>query len=434
MGRDFRVWMFIAVAFLLGSINVLYNIGFYIFLSIAFLLNVSTGFKDFRENIRKEKKYIVLPLIGVLYLVVHYLVTLFMDIPYKISWSMAEILLLYYFMIPVYLLSARSFMTPVLIRRFLFALCWGIMLFNITKLFCITGLSLFTEPMKALNILYSGRFGGNMELLGGQVYLEPQALYIVISALISYFFILRQKKIPAGKGVFISSIVIFILSLVFLSFTVTKGSILAFLAGFIFLSVVFLRKKSRRFQLGFAGSILVGLVVIAVLVPKAYVVRLQAMKQEIENLQDGKFKGGSIAPRMGLMIENLDHVKEFGLFGLGVYKGATVRDWYAHSAYIPKGVYNSHNSFMEFWLVGGISGLLYILYLFAAPLIRMKRRKHYSFLSIACILGIFVAGNTCMVTILVDSSALVIFSLSLFFLYADDLWRLEREEESGLLS
>ena len=184
-----RETLFIVAAFLLGSINPLYNGVVYAFLVIAFLINLRFDFNGFRENVRREWKYLFLPLGGALYMLLHYLGSLFFEVPYRPSGSVFELLLMYFLFIPLYVVSAKSFVTVHLLRRFLLALCIGILCFNFVNLFCFTGMTLFTEPVKALNLLYSGRFGGNMAMLGGFVYLEPQAIYIAVAAVISYFFI-----------------------------------------------------------------------------------------------------------------------------------------------------------------------------------------------------------------------------------------------------
>lgn len=152
MKQDIRSYLFIAVAFLLGSINILYSIQFYIFLVLAFLVNVKSDFKGFLANVKQEWKYLVLPLMGVIYLVVHYLGTFLFggEINARPSWRTVELLLLYFFFIPLYILSARDFVTLRLLRRFLFSLCWGILLFNAVKLFYITGIGLFSTDRKSV--------------------------------------------------------------------------------------------------------------------------------------------------------------------------------------------------------------------------------------------------------------------------------------------
>ncbi|MEG0794976.1 MAG: O-antigen ligase family protein [Odoribacter sp.] len=427
MGRDFRIWMFIAVAFLLGSINGLYGIAFYIFLMGAFLVNLKCDFKGFCANFRKEWKYMILPVVGVVYLCLHYVGTLiFSDpVPYESSWGMMELLLLYFFLLPLYVLSARNFVTPLLLRRSLFALCWGILLFNFVKMFYLTGFALFTEPVQSLNMLYFGRFGGNMGFWGGFMYLEPQAIYLSVSALIAYFFLLKQMLSLDNKCVLYSSVVIFIFSLLFLSFTVTKGSILAFLGGFLLLSFFYFRAMSRRLKFIGGGIGIILIVGIYFLASPIYIQRMKDMKQEIVSVQAGTFQGGSIGPRAGLIKENFSHFDQFGLWGLGVYKKEMTKEWYEHSPYIGVWVSNSHNTFVDFWLTLGVFGLFFLLYFFFVPIVRMRKRKQYSYLSIAIIVALFVGNNTCILIVLVDSSPFVIWMLSMAFLYSDQFYRLQ---------
>lgn len=421
--------LFVAVAFLLGSINVLYNGVFCAFLGVAFLINLRSDFRGFWENVKQEKMYLLLPIGSVLFLIIHYLCSLFLTVPYRASWSMVEMLLLYFLFIPLYLLSARDFVTPFLLRRFLYALCFGVLSFCFVKLFYITGTSIFTEPANALNLIYSGRFGGNMKLLGGFVYLEPQAIYIGITAIISYFFIL-ENSIRYFNGYRLGGgIVLFILSIIFLSFTVTKGTILAFVCGALFLTIIYLRNLSRKFWLTFITVLFIGGLGIYLLIPATYISRINQAKQEIEYLREGKFQGGSIAPRYGLMKENFSHFNDFGLFGLGVYKGSAIREWYEKSTYPIHGITNAHNSFVEFWLIGGIPGLLFVFYFWWAPVLRMIRRKKYSWLTIAMLVTFFVAANTCVIIFLVDSKPFVVFMLAMSFLYSDHFVGLQKLKE-----
>lgn len=429
MKQKIRPALFVLSAFLLGSINGLYGIGFYIFLMMALLVNVCVDFKGFLAAFREEWKYLILPLVGVMYLVLHYIFSLVFvgRIDVRPSWSTVELLVLYFFFIPLYWASARSFVTPLLLRRFLFALCWGILAFNFVKLFYITGVSLFKDTGNTLNLLYTGRFGGNMELLGGFVYLEPQAIYICASALISYFFLLKQFWVRDNKRVVWQSVVILVFSFIFLSFTVTKGTILATGTGMLVLSLIFFKKMTGRCRLLFCLGGVALVFLIYFFTPEAYVQRIKEMRNEITHVRKGDFQGGSIGPRAGLMKENFSHFREFGIWGLGVYKKYTTREWYAHSPYIPVDVTNAHNSFVEFWLRGGILGLLFIIYYFLAPVLKMMRLKKYSFLALAMIIAFFIANNTCVLIILVDSSPLVAGMLAMFYLYTDKFIVLQEE-------
>ena len=430
MSRSLPTRMFIAVAFLLGSINVLYNVVFYIFLILAFLVNVKMDFRGFLHNLCKEWKYILLPLVGCVYLTIHYLCTLDCSLyaAYRPSWSSVELLLLYFFMIPLYVLSVRNFVTPLLLKKALSALCWGILLLNFVKLFYVAGLTLFTHPLMALNTLYTGRFGEDMAFLGGFVYLEPQAIYLVISALISYFFILKQIRVKDSKRFVAGCVFVFVFSLLFLSFTVTKGAILSFIGGVVVLSIAYLRRISPWVPWAFLIVFLLLLFGTWFFLPHAYVNRIEEMEREIESVQRGEFAGATISSRAGIIKENMQHFHQFAWFGLGVYKKAMTNEWYKNSPYIDVVVTNAHNSFLEFWLRWGIGGVLYLFYFFFAPVIRMLRQKKGVYLTLACIIALCIGNSTSILIILVDSSPFVILFLAMGYFYNDIFYQLQETE------
>ena len=420
MRNNLRSGLFVITFFLLGSINVLYNTFFYVFVILAFLVNVVMDWRGFQVNMRKEWRYWCLPLLFSVYVLLHYGCSLlFANVPYKASGGILENVFLYFFFVPLYLLSARDVVTARVLRRALSAFCWGVLLFNFAKLFCCTGWALFSDTERVLHVLYAGRFGGNMEMLSGFVYLEPQAVYICASALTAYFFMLNYDKGKERLGWLAGNVFVFVCSLAFLSFTVTKGAVLAFAAAFVFLSVVYCIKRSWRFRLVFAGVVVVCILGISFTLPGAYMSRLKSMKQEIVRLSDGNFRGGgSVTPRWGLMKENFSHLDEFGIWGLGLYKSDMIHDWYEHSPYHLKGIHNAHNTFVEYWLSGGLLGLLFILYYFLAPLIKMWKECKWNYLPVAIVISMFVAANTCAIANLEDSLPVVVFMLSLFYLYS----------------
>lgn len=428
MKQDIRSYLFIAVAFLLGSTNILYGIGFYIVWILVAIFLVWKDYQGFQENLRKNWKYLLLPLCGVLYLVIHYILSLFIrDIPYRVSWSRIELLLLYFFFIPLYMVAARNFMTARILKQSLLALCWGVMLFNFTKLFYLTGFTLFTTPSETLNMLFDSRFGGHLSFLGGHVYLEPQAIYLSVTAIVAYFFMLKAL-VGLDRKLLISSSVLFVLSLFFLALTVTKGAILAFLCSFFILSVIYFRRISYKNRLLISGVIILLLVLVCSFIPKMYVERFKEMSTEIENIQQGEYAGGTVAPRLALLKESFSHFDQWGIWGLGVYKNAAAYDWFTHSKYasIHNLRSNVHNSFMEFWMVGGIAGLFFILYYFFVPIWRMMRKRQYSFLIIAIILALIIGNSTAILIVFVDSVPFIIFLLSMFFIFGDYFYKLEQ--------
>ena len=72
MRNNLRSGLFVITFFLLGSINVLYNTFFYVFVILAFLVNVVMDWRGFQVNMRKEWRYWCLPLLFSVYVLLHY--------------------------------------------------------------------------------------------------------------------------------------------------------------------------------------------------------------------------------------------------------------------------------------------------------------------------------------------------------------------------
>lgn len=429
MGKDIRCWLFVGVAFWLGSINVLYHSVFLIFLFISFVVNVSVHRKAFLQHLKKNWRYLMLPIFGVLYLVLHYWIShLGGYFNYRVSWSILELMLLYFFFIPVYIISVKDFMTPRILKYFLLSFCWGILAFNAVKFFYITGTGLFSSPVQTLQEIYNGRMGGNMTLLKGFVLLEPQAFYLAVSAVISSGFLLQCIYWQSWKSTFRSSIIIWLFSLLFLSFTVTKGAILAFGFGLLVLLIVFFRKLSLWRRCAWGAGLVLLLTGAYLGMPDALKERVDEMKKEIIKLQQGQFEGGTVAPRVALWEESFSRIDKWGVWGLGVYEKYGVRAWYEQAQYSGiRDLRNTHNSFLNFWILGGIPGLLFILYYFFAPLLKMIRLKRYSYLLIALLITFVIANSTCFLAGLTDSVPMIVMILALAYLFPDYFIELERE-------
>lgn len=97
------------------------------------------------------------------------------------------------------------------------------------------------------------RFGVNRDVLGSKFWLEAQAMIIAIASLASYLLVIGAKgwKMKLFCGF------MFLMLVLFLSFTVTKSSILGFLAGFLILNVCLFRKFSLRMRYGLIAGLLV---------------------------------------------------------------------------------------------------------------------------------------------------------------------------------
>lgn len=420
-----RANIFLGIGFLLGAINLLYSQLFYIFLLLAFVVNLWKDWNVFRYNVLKEWRYLILPLVGVLYLVVHYLISLFWGITYKPSWSMVEYLLLYFFVLPLYLLSVKPFLTSHLLKRFLIMLCLGILLINFIKFFYLTGWQIFVEPILTLKEIYAGRFGFNMGFWGGYFYLESQACYLSICSLLNVYFLLIEI---GGKKRIILYWVILIFSLLFLSFTVTKGAILGFLLGIIVLVIIIWRRLSKIRRIVFSTVFTITLVIATMTLSGVYHSRYKELTNEIKAMQEGKLLIGSFSGRIIILQRNLEHLDQFGIWGLGVYKKNIRKEWY-------KGldVTHAHNSFIEFWVSGGLLGMIYIFYYFVAPILKMRRLKQFSAIVFTIIIALGLMNCTTILIILVDSSPFVISLLALLFFYTDKFYELETSRGADVL-
>ena len=104
----------------------------------------------------------------------------------------------------------------------------------------ITGTRLFTAPGEALGMLYDNRFGENRIVLGSKYWLEVQAMLLAVSALITYFLTIIEKRWNRK----ICVICMFWMFVLFLSFTVTKSAIFGFLLGFLVMNIYLFKKFS----------------------------------------------------------------------------------------------------------------------------------------------------------------------------------------------
>ena len=138
-------------------------------------------------------------------------------------------------------------------------------------------------------------------------------------------------------------------------------------------------------------------------------------------MQEGELKVGSFSGRIRLLKANFAHFKQFGVYGFGVYKKSIVKEWYEKFP----GNTHAHNSFVEYWITGGICGLIFIIYYFIAPLLRMRKIHRYSPLGIAIIATLAFMNNSTILIILVDSAPFIITMLTLLFFYADKFYELE---------
>ena len=229
----------------------------------------------------------------------------------------------------------------------------------------------------------------------------------------------------------------FLLLTIFLSFTVTKAGILAFILGFGIMNFYLFKHSSFRVR----SAILIGIVLLVPVfgifvfdgLKGKYEERAEEVVREIENVKRGIYEGGTIAPRIGLIRESFMHVDEFCVWGLGIYAKHRVNNWLQSSEDGLGAFTNVHNSFIHYWIQGGILGLAMIVFLFYAPFYRMFRTRRISWLICALLVVMFVMNNTCILLALNNSRLMILFLLGMFYFYGDVFWQLERGDSSMCL-
>lgn len=132
-------------------------------------------------------------------------------------------------------------------------------------------------------------------------WLEAQAMIIAIASLASYLLVIGAKgwKMKLFCGF------MFLMLVLFLSFTVTKSSILGFLAGFLILNVCLFRKFSLRMRYGLIAGLLVCVCGFSLLTDLAmYEKRIQEIEAEIQSVRNGEYRGATIVPRVAFIRES----------------------------------------------------------------------------------------------------------------------------------
>ncbi len=420
-----REKLFLAVAFFLGTWGAVYNVLFVVCMITMLIINVWGRTADFWKDLKEARFYIGLPVILIIYQLLHTIVyPLFVTNLSGPAYGSFEILTFFFILPALYVLSLKHFMTVKLLMYALFAFCLGTFSFNFISMIWLTDGMIFTHPVDAVTSLYNSRFGGNKAgIFGGNLNLEPQALYICIATLLSYFLIY------VGRGYVFRSInlVLFFFSLFFLSLTITKGSIIAFVFAFILLNISIFKKRLLTNRLVLSSVILAICLVGCLFLSDAYSARIEEAKKEVEGIISGDGHGGSLTPRFYLWKTSVEHIDEYAVWGLGVYTRFTAMQWYNETDCGIDGMTNSHNSFLQYWIIGGIVGLCFVFGLLLMPIWRQYKNKRYSFLILAIILSVFIANNVCVLLIYSDSASFIAFFLAMCYFYGDDFYMMETE-------
>lgn len=426
--KNLEVWLFLFIAFFLGTWGALFNIVQTVLIGAGLLFNVVKYREEFVRNFKSARFYVLIPLFYMVYLALQTVILVLSDKydGFKPRYGIFEPEFFFFLLGILYVLSAKAFVTLRLLKSFLWVFCLSVFSFNLFFLFYLSGTDLFTHTAQAVERLYQSRFGFTKVLWGGEVYLDAQALQIYAAALIACFFGITQHKYMQ-KGI---AFLLFVILVWFLSLTVTKSSILSFLCGFLVLNFYFLRKLTLKWRWGLVCCLCLIVVCGYIFRPASFDRRWQEMEKEIEDVRSGKLSGGSsIVPRVVFYKSCFEHLDEFAWGGLGVYTNPVSKQWYLNSGNAcVAGLTHSHNSYLQYWMLGGIIGLCYILSWFVRPFLRMVRKRQFAFLPLALMLAFFIDANFEVLLIVSDAIPLVIFFLAMFYLYQDEFFALENSK------
>lgn len=421
--------LFLLIAFFIGTWGALFHAMQTGLIALGLIYNIVKYKDDFVRNIKKYKYYVAIPVIYILYSAVHTLiiVTSGKYAGLKPGFGIFEKEFLVFLLGVLYVISLKSFVSLRLLKQFLLCFCISVLTFNLVMLFHLGGENWFTAPQTVVQNLYASRFGGTKHFLNGEVYLDAQALQIYAAALIAYFFgIIRTKM-----GEKVIAFTAFALFVWLLSLTVTKSSILSFLCGFVIFNLYFFRKLSVWQRWMFIGVILLVGIRGYIFRPASFDQRWIQLKQEIEDVNNGKLDGGStLVPRIVFYQSCLKNIDSWGIWGLGVYTNVVSKQWYQASGNrVVASLTHSHNSYLQYWMLMGVVGLVFILSWFVYPVKSMICSKKYSFLALSLLVAFFIDSNFEVLLIVNDALPVVMFFLMMFYVFRDQFYALEHESD-----
>ena len=237
---------FLLLGFLLGSVGPLWD-SLFNGLLVALTFLAFWGSRSAREGWKAGKVYIGANVAFLLYFALHTTVVVGGGrMEGNPTYSLFEALLLGFVLIPVYVSALREWMTPRLLRAFLAVFCAGNVCLQCYVCYDMIGFWFLTDLKSALKVLIFTRFGDNREVLGSVYLIEMRAMGMAVAALFAYFLAFRAgrwwKRMVFGG--------MFLLSLAFLVFTVTKSALLGFAMGFALLNVYLFRLSHWRTRVG----------------------------------------------------------------------------------------------------------------------------------------------------------------------------------------
>ena len=420
--------LFLLAIFLLGTWGALFYEVQLGVIGISLVYNIVKFRTCFLENLRKYR-FCLWVIVGVvLYAALHSIIIIgggkYSE--YSPTFIVFEKLLMCFFLLFLYVISCLPFLDSRLLKKMFWCFCISVLSFNIVMLFHVVKEKLFVDPVQAVTLLYDSRFGFTKHFLGGEVYLDAQAMHIYIAALFAYFLVFFSKRFYMKGLAFLS----FLMLVWFLSLTVTKSSILSFICGFILFNLFYLRRLSVDKRWKLFGILLFFGVAIYFIRPETFDKRWLQVKNEIADVCRDDFSGGStITPRLVFYKSCFKHIDSWGMWGLGVYMEKVSKQWYIESGNkVVASLTHCHNSYLQYWIWLGVVGLFFILLWFLLPVIEMVRQKRFSFLVLSVLLAIFIDCNFETQLVVNDALPVVIFFLYLFYVFRENFLLMEQED------
>ncbi|MDR1973239.1 MAG: O-antigen ligase family protein [Bacteroidales bacterium] len=245
----------------------------------------------------------------------------------------------------------------------------------------------FAQPKTLLaNMFYLRLTAGGSNIPWIKVFLKTFSLYPAIGALFAFYLVGKTKRWKRFGW-----IIIFIINSFFLMVTVTRGVIIGFLVGFLFIAVFTFNKLSKGKKLLVFSIFATVIILIFSSLPDSFLGRFSRIGIDVKDFYYSGKDTTSVPIRLTIWQILLSHWKEYFIAGTGSqWSLACLYDYYCQAgqfSYIGPGKFSHHhNQYLSYLHSYGITGLLFLISLFVYPIFKMVQKKWVSPLLVAVIL------------------------------------------------